>query len=232
MLMTLKRLLNAGHRRFAAIATSGLTTLLLLAAVPAFCQEETLKVVITQGGIDSKADIHLPGDKVGKTLGAQCRNELDLPQSGASVVFEVRPGVQVENTNAPVVETGKKAKKPKKASVKKTSKPAEPAAVWLEKDQTKVERTSDPDGNATVGNVFGNKIKGPSSVSVACSFEGKTGSVQIPQLNDRGPFCTTKCKVIIAGTLAGTGIVLYEILKPGPPTASINIPSVTATTGK
>jgi hypothetical protein len=88
---------------------------------------------------------------------------------------------------------------------------------------------SNAQGIARVEGVLGNKIKGPVTIRLNASFEGRTGADTINQVNESGPVLNRTRGGILAGALAATGVILYEVLKPGPPTATINPP--TATTG-
>lgn len=87
---------------------------------------------------------------------------------------------------------------------------------------------TDAEGFATVPGIRGNNVKGAVTLHVSASFEGKTGSLNINQVNERGPVLNRTRGAVLAGALATTGIVLYEVYKPGPPTASINQATPTA----
>ncbi len=227
---------NCGTMRVPGLATAAL---LLAGMVPAWSQVATpdqLKIVVLQGGVE-KPDVHLPSDKVGKggkTIIVEVRNEFDLPQPGATVLFEVKAGepgvVQTDTAAAPT--TGKK--KPKKPKAPKApspnAKPKDPASVLLEGTETSLTKTSKADGQVVVENVLGNKIKGPSSILVTATLGEKKGTVVVAQQNDNGPFWTPKKAAIFAGAAGATAIILYETLKPGPP--AINIGAPTASTGK
>jgi hypothetical protein len=108
---------------------------------------------------------------------------------------------------------------------------ADGPSVRLDKDAAglNITRKSDIQGIARIEGIYGNKLKGAVTIKVAASFEGKTATNTINQVNESGPLLNRKRGGILAGVLATTGIVLYEILKPGPPTATINAP--TSSTG-
>jgi hypothetical protein len=108
---------------------------------------------------------------------------------------------------------------------------ADVPSVSLEKDTAalNVTRKSDIQGIARIEGIYGNKLKGSVTIRVTASFEGKSATSTINQVNQSGPLLNRKRGGILAGVLATTGIVLYEILKPGPPTATINAP--TSSTG-
>jgi hypothetical protein len=225
----------------AGLRLPGLATAVLMMAgmVPAWSQVATpdqLKVVVVHGGVE-KPDVHLPSDKVGKgdkTLEVTVFNELDLPQPGATVLFEVKAGEQapVPADTTAVPTTGKK--KVKKPKAPKTPSPnakaKEPASVFLEGTETTLTKTSDADGRVVVPGVIGNKIKGPSSILVTATLGEKKGTAIIAQQNDNGPFWTKKKAAIFASVAGATAVILYETLKPGPP--AINIGAPTASTSK
>jgi hypothetical protein len=111
---------------------------------------------------------------------------------------------------------------------------ADGPSVLLEKSTSafNITRKSDIQGIARVDGVYGNKIKGPVTIKVAASFEGKSGTAAINQVNESGPLLNRTRGGILAGALAVTGVVLYEIFKPGPPTATINAPTSSTGTPK
>jgi hypothetical protein len=96
------------------------------------------------------------------------------------------------------------------------------ACVFLDRDKAKVSTMSNSEGVALVEGVRGNGVRGAVTVYVDAMFEDKKGTATINQVNDRAPIWTKKRVGLLAGTLAITGIVLYEILKPGPPTLTGN----------
>jgi hypothetical protein len=117
------------------------------------------------------------------------------------------------------------------AEVELTAEPDGPS-VRLEKETIplSVKVKSNPQGVARVDGILGNKLKGPVTIHVAASFEGKKGVNTINQVNESGPVLNRTRGLILAGVLAATGIILYERFKPGPPTATINSPT-SSTTG-
>jgi hypothetical protein len=145
-------------------------------------------------------ETHLPTDRAGKPLEVEVRNDVDLPQPDAQVSFAVKP---------------------------------DSAPVWLVKDKAKkpldIKVTADDQGIARIENIHGLKPRGPVQISVKAAFAGKEGMSTINQVVDRGPWLTRKRATILGAVLATTGIVLYEVFKAGPPTASIGAP--TSTTG-
>jgi len=216
------------------VALAGLSLLALAGGFqPAWSQAvgpEQLQIMVRQGG-NVGTDVHLPGDKVGKTIVLQVLDERDLPQAGATLVFEARPGDPGDQAATAAADTGKKKKKKDKPPAA-GAKPKELASVYFgDKDKTTVTPPpSDADGMVTVEKVFGNNVKGASSIFVTGSFENKKGSATIPQQNDPGPVCGKRCGIILSTTAAVTAGILYETLKPGPPTATGSTP--TASTGK
>jgi len=191
--------------------------------------EDLLKIEVRQGG-NTGADIHLPADKVGKTLEVRVLNEVDLPQSGAKVVFEA---VALKESDAAADNPADPAKKKKKkkhvSALTADGKPRPVAGVYFgAKDITTASATSDADGVVRVTGVFGNKVVGASTIQITATFEGKSGHGAIPQLNDRGPLLSPKQKIAVAGALAATGVILYEVLKPGPPSGQLGSPSTVA----
>jgi len=204
---------------------------LLIAAAgsPAWCQApDQLRIIVTAG----EAAVHHPADKPDKggvTIEVQVLNELELPQAGAAITFEVLPGaaVSAEDPIAPADAKGKpKARRKKKPVQLKEGQKL--AAVVFEGEKTKIDSISDAEGKARITGVVGNRVNGQSRVTVRAAFEGKEGSKTVNQLNERGPLCPSKCKGIVAGSMAATGIILYETLKPGPPAGTLG--SVTPTT--
>jgi hypothetical protein len=80
-------------------------------------------------------------------------------------------------------------------------------------------------GFASVKGVFGNGVRGPVTIKVSATFEEKTATAEIKQSNVRGPFWNRRTGEYLGGALATIGVVLYEILKPGPPTATVQTPT-------
>jgi hypothetical protein len=109
---------------------------------------------------------------------------------------------------------------------------ADGPSVRLEKElaMLNLKRMSGADGKALVEGVFGNKINGPVTIRVFCSFEGKEGRAAINQVNERGAILTRNRVLVITGAMAATGISLYQVYKPGPPSAAINAPTAGSTT--
>jgi hypothetical protein len=105
----------------------------------------------------------------------------------------------------------------------------EGASVLFDGDKTFVTVRSDAQGMARVPGVRGNKVKGAVTIRVTASFEGKSGTTPINQINVSGPILNRTRGGILAGALAATGVILYEVFKPGPPTATINSPTATTT---
>src|ERR1044071_2562149 len=144
------------------------TLLLLLLAFPGNSQPVPtgqLRIKVVKG----EGDTHLPGDHVGKPLEVEVRNDVDLPQPAAEVVFTVPP-------EGPHVWLAKdKSKKP----------------------LVELKVVSDDEGIARVDNLVGKKPLGPVAIDVKASYAGKSGANTINQVVQRGPAISRKMAFVI-----------------------------------
>jgi hypothetical protein len=201
---TLLRLALGGQRAKPIVFGAALFASLLVSR-PVFAQTppaEQLKIVVAD-----ETKQYRQGDKKPIPIKVQVLNEVDIPQPAAEVTFLAPPA------DGPAVTFDTEITADQNCAVPVN----EPDKICVK---------SNDEGFVTLARVIGNDIKGPVTVSVSASFEGKSGTQTVIR-TIQGRFWTKNRKIVAAGAAAATAALLYEFLKPGPPTG--NVTGATAT---
>jgi len=143
---------------------------------------------------------HAIDEKQGVPIDIAVTDDFGRPQAGADVGFW-RPEKEKDKKNQP--------------------------NIVLPNDAPSATLKSDANGRAQLTDVRGNRIKGLVPIRVTATFEGRSGEASLTHENVT-PFWTKKKSGIFASAAGVAAIILYEVFKPGPPTATINTPTSTA----
>jgi hypothetical protein len=96
-----------------------------------------------------------------------------------------------------------------------------PGARFVNASAT-TEAPTDEQGIAHIAGLRGNNVAGQYKIHVSASFEGKTGSTDISQTNEKPPLVTAKRVSILGALCAAVVIPLVALRSPAPPKATVS----------